>query len=67
MALLPRPPDYIVVDGLYIPDGFCKETSLAIAKGDTKSMTIAAASIVAKVTCEFMRNLSNSIASSVLQ
>lgn len=49
VALLPQYPDFIIIDGRDIPDGFCAKTSLSIVKGDTKSMTIAAASIVAKV------------------
>ena len=41
-------PDYILVDGLYLPEvGIVGE---AIPKGDDKSYSIAAASIIAKVT-----------------
>ncbi len=41
-------PDYLLVDGYRIPD--YKENQLGIEDGDAKSISIAAASIVAKVT-----------------
>ncbi len=40
-------PDYVITDAMPMPD---IENSLAIIKGDAKSITIAAASILAKVT-----------------
>jgi ribonuclease HII len=40
-------PDYILTDAMPLPT---KENSLAIIKGDQKSITISAASILAKVT-----------------
>jgi ribonuclease HII len=39
-------PDYALVDGERLPNGIC--SSLGIIKGDQKSFTIAAASIIAK-------------------
>jgi ribonuclease HII len=46
---LPTPPDHALIDGNLIPKGLpC--TSEAIVKGDARSLSIAAASIVAKVT-----------------
>ncbi len=49
VAGLPRIPDHILIDGNLLPVGLqaCAE---AIVKGDAKSLSIAAASIVAKVT-----------------
>lgn len=44
------PPDYILVDGNRLPDGFDAERAEPIIKGDCLSQSIAAASIVAKVT-----------------
>jgi len=46
---LPAPPDYIVVDGNRLPQGFDPATSEAMVKGDSKCYAVAAASIVAKV------------------
>ncbi|GMH35809.1 hypothetical protein BSKO_03677 [Bryopsis sp. KO-2023] len=46
---LVKSPDYILVDGNRLPDGFDAKTSEAIVKGDAKCMSIAAASIIAKV------------------
>ncbi len=40
-------PDHVLIDGLPIEDPPCPQT--AIVKGDSKSMSIAAASIIAKV------------------
>ncbi len=45
---LPAPPDHAIVDGLPVPDLPCP--SSAIIKGDSKSLSIAAASVIAKVT-----------------
>jgi ribonuclease HII len=47
IAALPQKPDYVLVDGNKMPDGI---VGRAIVKGDGKSMSIAAASIIAKVT-----------------
>ena len=41
-------PDYVLVDGLPVPGFSCPST--AIVKGDAKSLSVAAASVVAKVT-----------------
>ncbi len=48
VAALPVPPDCILVDGLPVPGLPCH--SQAIVKGDQQSLSIAAASVVAKVT-----------------
>lgn len=49
LAALPAPPpDFAIVDGLPVPGLPCP--SLAIVKGDGRSLSIAAASIIAKVT-----------------
>jgi len=45
---LAPPPDYLLVDGFTIPG--CAVPHLRIVKGDRRSQSIAAASIVAKVT-----------------
>lgn len=45
-------PDHVLVDGLPVPGLPCPSTS--IIKGDSKSLSIAAASIVAKVTRDRM-------------
>jgi len=47
VAALPTRPDFVLVDGNRMPAGI---TGRAIVKGDSKSMSIAAASIVAKET-----------------
>ena len=49
IAGLPRPPDHVLVDGNLIPRGLTLPAQ-AIVKGDARSMSIAAASIVAKIT-----------------
>ena len=49
VAGLDLDPDFILIDGNLIPAGL-KGRSQAIVKGDAKSLSIAAASIVAKVT-----------------
>lgn len=46
--LLPTTPDIALIDGNKTPELHCR--SLAIIKGDAKSLSIAAASIIAKVT-----------------
>ena len=47
LAKLSIKPDYVLTDAMPMPD---IENSLSIIKGDVKSITIAAASILAKVT-----------------
>ncbi len=49
VAGLPRAPDHCLIDGNLLPAGL-KHRAQAIVKGDAKSLSIAAASIVAKVT-----------------
>ena len=49
IAGLSRPPDHVLVDGNLIPRGL-KMPAQAIIKGDALSLSIAAASIVAKIT-----------------
>jgi ribonuclease HII len=49
VAGLPHPPDHCLIDGNLIPQGL-KTRAEAIVKGDAKSLSIAAASIIAKVT-----------------
>ena len=49
VAGLPRIPDHILIDGNLLPAGL-RDRAQAIIKGDAKSLSIAAASIVAKVT-----------------
>lgn len=54
-------PDYLLVDAFYIPyvRGLRRKSQTAIIKGDTKSVSIAAASIIAKVyRDELMTDLS---------
>jgi len=48
VAGLPQAPDHILIDGNLIPAGL-KARAQAIVKGDAKSLSIAAASIIAKV------------------
>ncbi|CAM6125501.1 unnamed protein product [Calypogeia fissa] len=43
-------PDYILVDGNRLPEGFSKEKARSVVKGDATCHVIAAASILAKVT-----------------
>lgn len=50
---LTRRPDYALVDGRDIPQGLCCPGS-AVVRGDARSLSIAAASIVAKVTRDRM-------------
>lgn len=49
IAGLPRAPDHVLIDGNLIPKGLTIPAT-AIVKGDAKSLSIAAASIIAKVT-----------------
>jgi len=49
VAGLPQRPDHLLIDGNIIPDGL-EISAEAIIKGDAKSLSISAASIVAK-TC----------------
>ena len=42
-------PDFVLIDGNKVPEGLCCDAS-AVVKGDAKSMSISAASILAKVT-----------------
>ena len=49
VAGLPTPPSHALIDGNLIPAGL-KGRAEAIVKGDAKSLSIAAASIIAKVT-----------------
>lgn len=49
IAALQQPADYALIDGNRFPAG-CPVPCEAVVKGDTKSMSIAAASILAKVT-----------------
>jgi ribonuclease HII len=49
IAGLPRPPDHVLVDGNLIPRGLHLPAQ-AIIKGDALCLSIAAASIVAKIT-----------------
>jgi ribonuclease HII len=49
VAGLPRPPDHVLIDGNLIPRGLTLPAQ-AIVKGDARSLSIAAASIVAKIT-----------------
>lgn len=49
VAMLPTPPDHLLIDGNMIPRN-CRFSAEAVVKGDSKSLSIAAASIVAKVT-----------------
>ena len=46
---LARPPDHVLIDGNLIPRGLTLPAT-AIVKGDARSLSIAAASIVAKIT-----------------
>jgi ribonuclease HII len=49
VAALPDPPDHLLIDGNLVPRGApCGAT--AIVKGDARCLSIAAASIIAKVT-----------------
>jgi ribonuclease HII len=45
-------PEYVLVDGLPVKGLSCQST--AIVKGDSKSLLIAAASVIAKVTRDYM-------------
>ncbi len=54
VAGLKTSPDFVLVDGNRLPKDFDPATSLAITKGDAKVYSIAAASIIAKVTRDRM-------------
>ncbi|MGY3438770.1 MULTISPECIES: ribonuclease HII [unclassified Marinovum] len=57
IANLPEPPDYLLIDGNLIPRGLTL-ASEAIVKGDSRSQSISAASIVAKIRRDYvMRDL----------
>ncbi|KAH9539995.1 hypothetical protein CY35_15G085200 [Sphagnum magellanicum] len=47
-------PDYILVDGNRLPDGFSEKKAQCVVKGDAECHVIAAASILAKVTRDRM-------------
>lgn len=56
VTALPQSPDHVLVDGRHIPELPCPAD--AIVKGDSRSLSIAAASICAKVTRDgFMAEL----------
>ncbi len=48
IALLPTPPDHVLIDGNLLPRGLAQSAE-PVVKGDTRSLSIAAASIVAKI------------------
>jgi len=48
LVALPDPPDYLLIDYLHLPDVDLPQE--AVVKGDARVLSIAAASIVAKVT-----------------
>lgn len=50
---LPAPPELALIDGLFVPPG-CSVPAMAIVKGDSRSFSIACASIVAKVVRDRM-------------
>jgi ribonuclease HII len=52
VAGLKTPPEFVIVDGLPVKGLPCR--SIAIVRGDSKSISIAAASVVAKVTRDSM-------------
>ncbi len=49
VAGLPNPPDHVLVDGNKIPKAL-PQSAEAVVKGDGRSLSIAAASIIAKIT-----------------
>lgn len=49
-----KQPDYLLIDGNFILDDFPNINQKSIIKGDAKSISIAAASIIAKVTRDRM-------------
>ena len=49
VAGLPKTPDHVLIDGNLIPKGLTISAQ-AVVKGDGKSLSIAAASIIAKIT-----------------
>ena len=48
LAKLPAVPELVLVDGRFVPAG-CPYPALAVVKGDARSLSVACASIVAKV------------------
>ena len=48
VSLLPVKPDFALIDGNKVPPDLCVPAQ-AVVKGDTKSLSIAAASVIAKV------------------
>ncbi|WP_323766173.1 ribonuclease HII [Marinovum sp.] len=57
VAALPEPPDFLLIDGNLLPRGLTLPAR-AIVKGDSRSVSIAAASIVAKIRRDYvMRDL----------
>jgi ribonuclease HII len=48
LAGLPRTPDHVLIDGSMIPDGL-NVSAQPVVKGDTRCLSISAASIVAKI------------------
>ena len=53
ISALKTPPDYVLIDGNMIPRGL-NLPSAAIVKGDSRSISIAAASIVAKIRRDYV-------------
>ena len=49
VAALPHQPEFLLIDGRWVPRGF-SQPARAVIKGDSLSLSIAAASIIAKVT-----------------
>ena len=49
IAALPCPPDHLLIDGNMLPRGL-RLSAEALVKGDARSLSISAASIIAKVT-----------------
>lgn len=57
VAALPEPPDFLLIDGNLLPRGLTLPAR-AVVKGDSRSVSIAAASIVAKIRRDYvMRDL----------
>lgn len=58
VAALSIAPDAILVDGKFLPKSFDRDRSQAVVKGDSRSLAIACASIIAKTTRDqMMRDL----------
>lgn len=49
VASLKKKPDYVVIDGNRVPAGLDQGSAEAVVKGDLKVMSVAAASVLAKV------------------